>query len=392
MDNDHIKLTCTCGKRLRAPRQYDGKRLRCPGCGQYLLVEELPVDAILVEKTGALSTPIAKLWIGVASVFVLALVFVAWHAWSTKRERVKLASVRVAEATKAAEQWIQKGTMDQFDAAEKKLVESLSDPLATNLQEGTLALERVRIHREDLMRPSPAPPVVEAQIKAVQVSDFKELVPYLHAGTFVRSYLVAAGTKAESLVDLAHKLHSEYPESRLQFFDDASQFDEYRECDELYLHLPKKPRDFPTEWFGAHLVGKVHKSLGGTWEFVDLDATSAVTMKEPERRKSKEEPAVDEREAEEAVSSGRVRTGGIVRVRTDTFLASDEETLSRVTRLSLADDKEGIVELMLSGRLAMLKEGTKVRVIDPGIFTSEIRALSGSVKGRSGFVVSEAIK
>jgi len=274
MDNDHIKLTCKCGKRLRASKQCTGKRLRCPGCGESLLVEELPVDAILVEKAGTFSTPIAKLWIGVASAFVLALVFVAWHAWSTKRERVELASVRVTEATKAAERWIQQGTMNQFDAVEKKLVESLSDPLAANLPEGTQALERIRVHRDDLLRPSPAPPVVEAEVKAVQVNDFKELAPYLHAGTFVRSYLVPAGTKAESLVDLAQKLHSEYPESRLQFFDDASQYDEYRECDELYLHLPKKPREFPTEWFSVHLVGKVHKSLSGTWEFVDLNSSS----------------------------------------------------------------------------------------------------------------------
>jgi len=50
-----IPLHCPCGKRLRAPEKLVGRKVKCPGCQQLLLVpddQDEALDEIAVTETG----------------------------------------------------------------------------------------------------------------------------------------------------------------------------------------------------------------------------------------------------------------------------------------------------------------------------------------------------
>lgn len=63
-----------------------------------------------------------------------------------------------------------------------------------------------------------------------------------------------------------------------------------------------------------------------------------------------------------------------------------------MTQLRLANDNEGVAGMILSGRVMMVETGTRCRVIDNGILTTEIRILGGLCTGRSGIVPSERVQ
>lgn len=82
------------------------------------------------------------------------------------------------------------------------------------------------------------------------------------------------------------------------------------------------------------------------------------------------------------------------------YLASDgpvlvgatEEANRRLTKLSVAHDHDGILQMIAQGQAALLKKRTQVRIIDQGVFLSEVRVLDGEFAGISVFVDSESIK
>ncbi len=38
----HIRFICTCGKKMKVPVQYAGRRVKCPQCGLRLKIPDLP--------------------------------------------------------------------------------------------------------------------------------------------------------------------------------------------------------------------------------------------------------------------------------------------------------------------------------------------------------------
>ncbi len=58
----------------------------------------------------------------------------------------------------------------------------------------------------------------------------------------------------------------------------------------------------------------------------------------------------------------------------------------RMRKLSEAGDTEGLAGMAAEGRIRPMTNGPKVRVIDPGVFCSEVRFLDGPLAGASAFV------
>lgn len=74
------------------------------------------------------------------------------------------------------------------------------------------------------------------------------------------------------------------------------------------------------------------------------------------------------------------------------FVGATEEAENRLTKLAVAKDKEGILQMVVEGEAALLQSRTQVRIIDQGMLVTEVRILEGDYAGKSVFVPSEFIK
>lgn len=72
-------------------------------------------------------------------------------------------------------------------------------------------------------------------------------------------------------------------------------------------------------------------------------------------------------------------------------VAIDEDTLKELFRVIDAKDDYGMSELLQTGRLLPVQDGTKILMIDEGLYTTKIRILEGPYAGRSGWVPYEWI-
>jgi hypothetical protein len=69
-------------------------------------------------------------------------------------------------------------------------------------------------------------------------------------------------------------------------------------------------------------------------------------------------------------------------------VAKSEDAYSELTKTIGARDETGLNELTSSGQVFVVPVGTKVRVLEGGILTSEIRIVSGAYSGTRGFVAT----
>jgi hypothetical protein len=84
---------------------------------------------------------------------------------------------------------------------------------------------------------------------------------------------------------------------------------------------------------------------------------------------------------------GRLYSGGEL-----VPVAISKEAFDEWTKARVAKDKDGQVLLLASGKILTPQKGTKVLVIDTGMFMRKVRILEGEYKGRSGWVATEYIK
>lgn len=73
------------------------------------------------------------------------------------------------------------------------------------------------------------------------------------------------------------------------------------------------------------------------------------------------------------------------------FIAVDEAALDEILKSINANDKYGLAELVLAGRVFSVQNRTKVRVIDMKGFTLKIRILEGEYSGYSAWVPHEFV-
>lgn len=73
-----------------------------------------------------------------------------------------------------------------------------------------------------------------------------------------------------------------------------------------------------------------------------------------------------------------------------TYSKSDN---NRLTQLAAANDTAGMQQMIMAGRMILLPEGTRVRVIGiAGLSLREVRVVGGEFDGVSGFVVENCLR
>jgi len=98
------KVRCTCGVVLVAPKDATGARMRCPKCGEVIIIEEGPSRAVV--------------WGGVAVVVLVALgvTFFLWHAFRQQRLRSQAdLAVRAARSAETSGRW--RDALEQYEKA-----------------------------------------------------------------------------------------------------------------------------------------------------------------------------------------------------------------------------------------------------------------------------------
>src|SRR5687768_8164456 len=66
----------------------------------------------------------------------------------------------------------------------------------------------------------------------------------------------------------------------------------------------------------------------------------------------------------------------------DVLVAVTEQDLDRFTKLAVAEDEYGLGEMILSGRVFPVTDGTKCKIIDAGFLVHEIRIMEGPATGK----------
>lgn len=76
----------------------------------------------------------------------------------------------------------------------------------------------------------------------------------------------------------------------------------------------------------------------------------------------------------------------------DVPAARDADSLNRMMKLVQANDIVGLTQLESSGSIFTVPSGTEVKVISPGLFTSETRIANGNRAGQIAFVAADFVK
>lgn len=74
------------------------------------------------------------------------------------------------------------------------------------------------------------------------------------------------------------------------------------------------------------------------------------------------------------------------------FVATNEAALEQSTKSFIADDMQGIQELLLSGKGFVVTSGTRVKVIDTAFGRRKVRILENEMNGKNGWVPMEFVK
>ena len=73
-------------------------------------------------------------------------------------------------------------------------------------------------------------------------------------------------------------------------------------------------------------------------------------------------------------------------------LCTDGATYKRLNQLSLAKDYDGISRLILMGQVHLVPGGTPALIVQNGVFSLEVKILSGDHEGRYGLVSINYVK
>lgn len=153
-DGERLTIQCGCGEKLTTLARNVGKRLKCPKCGQALLVltparsqAALSAPKIEDESQHTSNSSVFNLWsiLGVFS-FACAL-FLVWHSYSSHQARIVAANNRILQAADAAREWIAREkslSNDEEGGVEQRLVNAVTDKYATDKSKGEELLNAVR--------------------------------------------------------------------------------------------------------------------------------------------------------------------------------------------------------------------------------------------------------
>ena len=72
-------------------------------------------------------------------------------------------------------------------------------------------------------------------------------------------------------------------------------------------------------------------------------------------------------------------------------LAVDEQAYDELSSAMMAKDSYGCQELVNSGKVFLVEEGTEVLIIDRTLYLVKVRILEGTNQGKAGWVIHEAV-
>jgi MFS superfamily sulfate permease-like transporter len=75
----------------------------------------------------------------------------------------------------------------------------------------------------------------------------------------------------------------------------------------------------------------------------------------------------------------------------DIFVGVTKSDYEEMVQALVAKDKEGLLQLALSGQMIFVESGTQVRVIGTAVGAREIRILEGKYYGNSGWAAQEEV-
>lgn len=105
------------------------------------------------------------------------------------------------------------------------------------------------------------------------------------------------------------------------------------------------------------------------------------------RRKSST-PISDSREISQRSKPQHLPDVGDIVSLAESNLCSDRATNTRLAQLAVARDYVGINLLVMTGKVIQISEGTRAKIINQSLFTTEVRIMSGPHAGRSGFIAN----
>jgi hypothetical protein len=73
-------------------------------------------------------------------------------------------------------------------------------------------------------------------------------------------------------------------------------------------------------------------------------------------------------------------------------IAIDKAAYDEFTKYAVANDVVGGQQMIDDGRVLVVSDGTKVKIIDLALTAYQVRIMSGPCAGRDGWVVREAVK
>jgi hypothetical protein len=157
-----IHLVCNCGKKLVANPMQSGKRLKCPSCGQVVLIP--PVRAGVVstpaEATSALHPNRRKrrftrvllmlmLWSLPVVGVVGAGAYLRFDGRSRQQARIDAANSEVREAVKGADGWLKQGSAKAGEDVEQRLTKAMAAKEVSEKANAVAVLEKVRMRRAE---------------------------------------------------------------------------------------------------------------------------------------------------------------------------------------------------------------------------------------------------
>jgi hypothetical protein len=154
---ERISVLCSCGKRLSAPPQHAGKRMKCPVCGQPVVVAATPppspmvtVPQVSIEPKGMSKSTLITLW-SLCGVFTIGCVLIlVWYSHASHEADISAANNRVVQSIAAANDWIAGKSSLDGESIEQDLAYALNDKGVTEKENGEVLLNQVRQRRKQL--------------------------------------------------------------------------------------------------------------------------------------------------------------------------------------------------------------------------------------------------
>lgn len=91
-------------------------------------------------------------------------------------------------------------------------------------------------------------------------------------------------------------------------------------------------------------------------------------------------------------SSAVVRIGQEGNITTDCFGAVDDASWDALSEAAVADDQVGINQLVMNGKVLLLNQGEKVKVLDHSWTAHKVRVVDGKYAGRVCWVEARHVK